>query len=191
MSDTLTLRFSTSEDTLANWASAVIRRLCHSPFSHVDILLPDGNCLGASDQGAHSPCVQGNPQGVAIRPPNYQRFGIRRDMILETSSADAVIAAAMSQLGKPFDSTSLWDFLADTPPGERDWRNMAAWFCAEWAIWSCEEGQMWTPIMKLAWPKNRVSPTDLLLIFLMDNRWVNRETFWQPIPGLILDPGEK
>src|ERR1700692_3290193 len=114
---TLTLRFSTTEDTLGNWTSAVIRRLCHSPFSHIDIVQPDGNCLGASDQGPHSPFIHGNPEGVAIRPPNYQRFGIRRDMIIKTSKADAVIAAALTHLGKPFHSSSLWDFLADTPPG--------------------------------------------------------------------------
>jgi hypothetical protein len=191
MTDKLILRFSTSENSLANWASAAIRRLNHSPFSHVDFVLPDGNLLGASDQGPLSPFIIGNPQGVAIRPPGYQRFGIRRDLILDTPLADAVITRAVTQLGKPFDSSSLWDFLADTPPGERDWRNVSHWFCAEHAVWSCEQGGIFAPITLLAWPKNRVSPTDLLMIFLQDERWINRDTFWEPIPGLKLDPGEK
>lgn len=184
----LILRFSTSESTLANWASAVIRRMNHSPFSHVDFVLPDGNLLGASDQGPTSPFITGNPQGVAIRPPNYQKFGTRRDMILRTERADEVINAAKSQLGKPFDSSSLLDFISDKPPGERDWRNIDAWFCAEHKVWSCEEGGLW--YYKLPWPKNRISPTDLLLIFLMDDRWENRDVFWSPIPGLQLDEGE-
>lgn len=184
----LVFRFSTSEDKLSNWASAAIRRLSHSPFSHVDFLLEDGNLLGASDQGPHSPCIAGNPQGVAIRPPNYQKFGKRRDMILRTDRADDVINAAKTQLGKPFDSSGLWEFLGDKPPGERDWRNVEAWFCAEHKVWSCEEGRLWSN--KLAWPKNRITPTDLLLLFLQDDRWENRETFWDPIPGLKLDEGE-
>src|SRR4029077_1703728 len=100
--DTLTFRFSTSENTAANWASAAIRRLCHSPFSHVDYLLPDGNLLGASDQGPKSPCIAGNPQGVAIRPPHYQKFGIRRDMAPGTDRAEEILNVAKTQLGKPF-----------------------------------------------------------------------------------------
>lgn len=187
----LVFRFSTSEDSLANWASAAIRRLNHSPFSHVDFCLPDGNLLGASDQGPLSPFIEGNPQGVAIRPPGYQRFGIRRDMVIETDKADAVFAKAKSQLGKPFDSSGMWDFLSDTPPGARDWRDPAQWWCSELAVWVLEQTGMFAPISVLAWPKDRVSPTDLLLIFLQDHRWVNRDTFWQPIPGLALDPKEK
>lgn len=193
MSDRLVLRFSTSEDTMANWMSAAIRRLNHSPFSHVDIRLADGTCLGASDMGENSLVIGGrsNPRGVAIRPENYQRFGLRRDMVLETNRANDVITHAMDQLGKPFDSASLWDFLADDPPGARDWRDPDHWFCAELVVWACEQAGMFVPITMLAWPKNRVSPTDLLMIFLQDSRWINRDTFWDQIPGLRLDPGEK
>jgi hypothetical protein len=192
MTGNLVLRFSTSENTLANWTSAVIRRMCHSQFSHVDLLLSDGNLLGASDQGPHAPFIVGNPEGVAIRPPNYQRFGYRRDMIIETDRADDIIAAAKSQLGKPFDPSALWGFLDDKPPGVRDWRNITHWFCAEHSTWSCEEGGLWLPLIKqLIISKDRVTPADLILLFATDPRWINRETFWQPIPGLVLDPGEK
>jgi hypothetical protein len=188
--DTLTIRFSTSAASRANWASAAIRRLNHSPFSHCDFVLPSGDLLGASDQGDKSPFVVGNRQGVAIRPYNYQKFGYRRDMILKTPLAAAVIDAAMGQLGKPFDSTSLWDFLADAFPGERDWKDPDAWFCAELKIYALEKGGFFHP-KQLMWPKNRVSPTDLLLLLLMDERWVNRDTFWNPIAGLVLDEGER
>ncbi len=190
MTDLLKIRFSTSAASRKNWASAAIRRLNHSPFSHCDYVLDDGNLLGASDQGPLSPVVAGNPAGVAIRPPNYQKFGYRRDMILSTPLADAVIVEAMKEVGKPFDSTSMWDFLADSFPGYRDWKDPEAWFCAELKIATLERAGFFTP-MELLWPKNRVSPTDLLLLLLMDDRWINRATFWDPIPGLQLDEGEK
>ena len=194
MKDTLVFRFSTSEDIWQNWMSAAIRRLAHSQFSHVDIVLPDyhefaGGMLGASDMGADTPCIKGNPRGVAIRPPSYQRFGMRRDMILQTDKADAVIAAAMSQLGKPFDSSGLWEFIGDKPPDTRDWRNVIHWWCSELIIWSEEEGEFFP--RKLMTPKNRVTPADLILLHDQDKRWINRDTFWQPISGLVLDPGEK
>jgi hypothetical protein len=67
------LLFSTS----TAWQSAVIRRICHSPFSHLDVVLPDGNLLGSSDS-PKAPHIEGNPRGVAVRPPEYQEFGIRR-----------------------------------------------------------------------------------------------------------------
>ncbi len=146
--------------------------------------------LGASDQGPKSPCVAGNPQGVAIRPPDYQRFAYRRQMILETDRADDVIAIAKSQLGKAFDKGSMKDFISDAFPGERNWRLDAHWMCSELIMWALETAQFFWP-KTLEWPKNRVSPTDILLVLLMDDRWLNRETFWLPIHGLKLDPGEK
>lgn len=185
----LILQFSTSSDSVANWASAAIRRLCHSPFSHVDTVLPDGNLLGSSAQGPHSPVIKGNPQGVAIRPPNYQKFGIRRQMILRTDKVNAMHNWSMTQLGKDFDNTALWDFIGDDFPGTRDWREPTKWFCSEKKVVAFEEGGFFA--YPLPWPKNRVTPTDLLLILLMDDRWINRDTFWQPIPGLELDKGEK
>jgi hypothetical protein len=110
-------------------------------------------------------------------------------MILRTDKADAVIAKATDDLGKPFDSSSLWDFLGDDFPGVRDWRDPKAWFCAEHKVCKMEDGGYFP--YKLPWPKNRVSPADLLLLLLMDERWQNRDTFWQPVYGLKPDPGEK
>ena len=126
-----------------------------------------------------------------MRPPNYQGFGYRRQMVLKTDRADAVIAGAMKELGKPFDSSALWDFLADDFPSDeiRNWRNPDRWFCAELKVCKLEDSGFYP--FQLPWPKNRVSPTDILLTELMDERWVNRDTFWQPVPGLVLGPGEK
>jgi hypothetical protein len=186
---TVVLQFSTCADTLANWSAAIIRRLTHSPFSHVDLVLPSGNLLGASDMGPKSPFIEGNPCGVAVRPPDYQVFGYRRQMVLKSDRAPKVIEAVYSQLGKPFDSAGLKDFMGDEFPGVRDWRQPVAWYCSELFVWALEEAQFFT-YNPLAWPKNRISPTDLLILLIMDERWINRDEFWNPIQGLKLDPKE-
>jgi hypothetical protein len=167
-----------------NWASPLIRRLCHSPFSHVDFVLPDGNLLGASNQGKGSPCIEGNPSGVAVRPPDYQPFGIRRNMIIETDKAQFILAAALSQLGKPFDNGALYRFLSEGVAHTRDWRDPDMWFCAEMPPWAFERGAYWWP-EELIWPKDRFTPTDLIMLFQMDPNFVNRKTFWDKVSDMV------
>ena len=76
MTDRLAIQFSTSKA----WQSAVIRTVTHSPFSHVSIVLPDGTLLDSSDS-PDAPVISGNPRGVAIRPSDYEAFGIKRQAI--------------------------------------------------------------------------------------------------------------
>lgn len=177
-----------------SWA---IRLMCHSPFSHVDFLLPNdstmkpewrGMLLGASSMGDGTPCIEGNPNGVAIRPHNYEQFGYRRQMVLRTPYADMIYATALTQLGKPFDNGALKDFLSPKFPGARDWRDTGQWFCAEFSVWAKESaGYYGGP---LPWPKNRASPTDDLMCHINDANWINRDVFWEPIPGLKMEPWE-
>ena len=123
MTGSVVLQFSTTVNSIANWYSILIRRICHSPFSHVDLVLPDGGLLGASDS-PNTPVLEGNPRGVAVRPPDYEEFGLRCQAIIETPAADAVIAAARSQLGKPFDGGALDAFLSAFDVGAVDnWRD--------------------------------------------------------------------
>lgn len=154
-------------------------------------MLEDGNLLGASNHPS-GPIVasypESNPSGVAVRPPDYQHFRYRRRMILSTPRADDVRSIALSQLGKGFDNSSLRDFVNDRFPDERDWRLDDHWFCAELVVWAMETAGMFDG--PLRWPKNRVSPTDVLLLLLLDHRWLNRDTFWLPIPNLVLGPDE-
>ena len=171
-----------------NYGSELIRRANHSPFSHIDMLMKDGTLVGASDS-PDAPYIHGNPRGVAQRPFDYQEFAYRRQMILLTDRADDIRRIWVSQLGKAFDNSALKDFVSDSFPGLRDWRLTDSWFCAEGAVWSMEMGGFWGAKM-LPWPKNRVSPTDILLMCLTDDRWLNRESFWSPIPGLVLGPHE-
>jgi hypothetical protein len=185
MTDRVTLRFSSSPA----WQSRVIRTCSGgSVFSHLDFSLEDGTQLGSSDS-PEAPFLAGNPRGVAIRPPDYQQFIIRRDMVIVTPKADAILEKARSQLGKPFDGAALYAFL-DEATFFREWRDNGQWFCAEHAVWSFEDAKYWEPV-PLIWPKGRVTPTDVLLVFLFDPRFVNRSTFWAPVPGLKLCPGER
>ena len=172
-----------------NWGSSLIRRSCHSPFSHVDMVMPDGSLVGASNS-PNAPVIEGNPGGVARRPPDYQHFRYRRRMILETDRAEDIRRIWCSQIGKDFDNSALKDFISDRFPGYRDWRLDDHWFCAEGILWSLETGGLWAPV-PLIWPKNRSSPTDILILLLMDRRWINRDIFWDPVPGLPLGPGER
>ena len=172
-----------------NWGSGLIRRANHSPFSHVDMLMKDGNLLGASNS-PNAPVIHGNPRGVAVRPFDYQPFAYRRQMFIKTERADDIRRIAVTQLGKEFDNSSLKDFISDSFPGIRDWRLNESWFCAELVIWSMEMGYFWGP-PPLPWPKNRVSPTDILMILTGDSRWYNKDSFWNPIPDLVLGPHER
>ena len=95
----------------------------------------------------------------------------------------------VSQLGKDFDNSSLRDFISDSFPGQRNWRLQDNFFCAELVVWSMEVGGFWGA-KSLLWPKNRVSPTDICLMLLNDDRWINRDSFWLKIPGLELGPNE-
>jgi hypothetical protein len=178
------LKFQFSSSTA--WQSRVIRKLCASPFSHVDLVLPDGNLLGASDSPT-APCISGNPRGVAVRPANYQLFDIRRELHIQTDKADAVIAKIMTQLGKPFDGDGIHHFLDDTVY-TRNWRDPSSWFCSELDAWGCED-TYWE--QELLWPKGRISPTGLFFLFMFDKNVVNREEFWSQIPGLTLGAGER
>ena len=181
--NTVSVQFSTTKNSFSwwppffpNWASWAIRHMSHSPFSHCDIRLKDGSLLGASDS-PKAPVISGNPGGVAIRPADYEDFGARFLMTIETPKADSIRALAISQVGKPFDNTALKGFLSDALPGKRNWHATESWFCSELVCWSFEEADYWENPPPV-WPKNRISPSDLLMIFLFDPNWTNRDTFW-------------
>jgi hypothetical protein len=182
MMDRVVIQFSSS----TAWQSWVIRKLCHSDFSHVDLVLPDGNLLGASDMGPLSPCLAGSSQGVAIRPPNYQEFYIRRNAVIATPLADRIYELARSQLGKPFDSGAMKSFFGEE---DRNWEETECWFCSELVAWCFMKAPYWSiPIM---WAKNRVTPGDFIGWFTFDPNFRNREQFLSQIPGLMLGKKEK
>ena len=193
-----------------NRYSKIIRVLGHSYFSHVDFVVPiatvsewtgtdyssvgEYGLLGASNSPG-SPVIVGSPRGVAIRTADYQSFGIRRRVSLKTDRADAILAFAREQIGKPFDTGALSPrvFLSDPFYGaveSRDWRHPDKWFCAEMAVCSLEEGGYWGEGAKLPIKKNRITPADLHLMLLMDCHVSNRDTMMYPIQNIKMGDHE-
>ncbi len=158
MADSFTVVFSTS----FAWQSGIIRFMCHSPFSHADIMLPGPphpyGLFGASDPG-----------GVILRNHDYQSFKAWHQATIHTPLADRIIELVLSQEGRPFDSVAMKQVLSDHV---RDWKVPDAWFCSELIAWACEEAGLF----KIVVPKNRVTPADLLLLL---NPWIDAEEFWK------------
>lgn len=122
-------------------------------FSHVDIVLSDGRLLGArSDE------VGGAGQGVQIRTPDYAKWThqVLIDVPCMGAEADAALAFAMAQLGKPYDKLAIAAFVVG-----RDWREDDAWFCSELGARSGEVGgffgQMYSPV-------NKITPVELSIV---------------------------
>lgn len=156
----LILQFSTSED----FSSSIVRRLCHSPFSHVDVVVPGAGLLGASGAATYKNSAGATVHdegGVRVRPFDPWIYKVKKEIRVKTDAAAAVVARAMTQVGKPFDDGALYSFLSSSP-GERDWRDTASWFCSELVTWAEEvEGVFGWPLLVA---KNRVSPADCLII---------------------------
>lgn len=169
--------------------------MSHSPFSHVDIVLPDGTLIGSSDS-PDAPVIRGNPRGVAVRPQGYQEFDIRRiakievppNVYLKPEEIEQNFYLLLeSQIGKPFDSAAMHAMLGDTVIKAMDWHEAEAWFCSEYLIWSLHNARFFP--YELVVPKNRVSPADSLLI--MNPYMINLQEFWERIPGIVLGQREK
>ena len=99
-------------------------------FSHVDGVLDNGRLLGARNDA-----VGGAKPGVWTRPPDYEKWTIKKTFTLPCykSQHDAFYKFAANQIGKPYDKNSIWAFATGRQVRE-DWRNPSAWFCAElWA----------------------------------------------------------
>jgi len=146
-------------------------------------VLKDGNLLGASDS-PKAPVIQGNPGGVAVRPPDYQPFAVRRTVhiYVPTRVEERFYDILHSQLGEPFDNSAMHAVFSGKPDNGRNWKDEAAWFCSELKAWALEEAGAFDvpPLIS----KDRVTPPDLLL--MISHLVSNAETFWDPIPGVAL-----
>lgn len=136
-----------------SFGSRLIEWFDHGAYSHVDIVLPSGELLGARDDE-----IEGIPSGVQIRPASYVAgYHVKR---VEIPAPDPVVASfyelAHSQIGKPYDRTAIAAFFVG-----RDWREDDSWFCSELFSWLLEQSGFLHP---LSAPCNKIAPDDALLI---------------------------
>ncbi len=179
----LLIQYSTS----TAFASGVIRRLTHSPFSHTDIVITpevakhfnvSPGLLGASGPDATTErCLayrrrhgrSADPGGVLIRsmdPWPYMFPPLTARLRCTDKVHDDTIAFALSQREKPFDKKAMHAFLRDRAGlsiVRRDWRDPAAWYCAELILRAPEVGGLFP--YELILTKDVVSPNDTLLVF--------------------------
>lgn len=136
------IQFSTTRSI----GSKVIRWFTWSPYSHVDLVLPDGRLLGAT------------PGGVSIRLPQYDRIARRARFDIPGMDWEKLAHVLKAQIGKPYD----WGALVGLAFRSGRWHDPDRWFCSELIYWGCERAG--TPLLRQHKQKmHRITPRDLLL----------------------------
>ena len=146
----ITLQFVTERWSLA---SAFIRYANWIDVSHVDLVLPSGELLGARTD--HNP-------GVQIRPAGYANFSriVQIDFDFTPAQTEAYLAWIKTQIGKPYDSTGIEEFFIHS---RRNWRDPIAWFCSELQARASEIAG--NPLLDFSYVGCfKIDPRDLLLI---------------------------
>lgn len=100
--------------------------------------------------------VGGAPPGVQYRDMRYlegeERIILRIPCTFEQKKA--WLAAGDSQVGKPYDSAGIWDFITGGRK-DRNWRDQSAWFCDELGVWMLERAGICPPLPAHV---NRITP---------------------------------
>jgi hypothetical protein len=108
----------------ADWSSRLIAwwGQGYGGWSHVDLLLPTGELLGA-----RSDLVGGKPAGVQIRPAQYAAWKRRSVLTLPCSAAQADAAEdfARTQVGCQYDKRDILGFILG-----RELQTKGEWICS-------------------------------------------------------------
>lgn len=112
----ITLQFSTTNEIV----SGLIRVGTWSWASHMDMVLPDGNLIGATAR-----------HGVAAIPP---RKFTRVERYTYEIDFDAYLRVLVTQIGKPYD----WGGVIGLAL-RRNWNKEDAWQCSELHAWASAE----------------------------------------------------
>jgi hypothetical protein len=123
-------------------------------FSHVDGILSDGRLLGA-----RSDKVGGQPAGVHIRPPGYEKWLKRTQVTFEVTAAvyKDWEANLRAKIGTPYDVTSIWGFVTG-----RQESTDGHWICSQLQLNALQH------IKKVAFPlpmpAHQITPNTCLAI---------------------------
>lgn len=102
-------------------ASALIRAFTWSAWSHVAIVVGDRVIESALGEGVRE-------VSLATLKRTASRFEF---LDIPCAQADQVVAAAHTQLGKPYDLSAILGLLSRS-----DWQVDDAWFCSELIAWA-------------------------------------------------------
>jgi hypothetical protein len=106
----LTSQFA-NDDGLIDW-------LTIGQVSHVDLVMPSGELLGARFKG-----------GVQVRPADYRKFKLIIRLKVWVPNVEDGYAFALAQVGKPYDSSAIIDMalhrMRPMPV------NPLKWYCSE------------------------------------------------------------
>jgi hypothetical protein len=122
--------------------------------SHVDIVDPQGNLIGA-----RSEVINGIPAGVQLRPPNYTAFSrVERVRLPSTPNQETAFWNFLeAQLGKPYDMAAITAF-----PLHAGWHTPGHWICSGLFI-ACLVAANWFPSAPLHDPEE-TTPFEALLM---------------------------
>lgn len=98
----------------AGWSSRLIAWYGegYNGFSHVDAILPNGDCLGA-----RSDIIKGIPAGFQRRPPAYEKWERRIVLQLESTPAEATAweESLNRKIGCGYDKADILGFILGVP----------------------------------------------------------------------------
>ena len=130
-------------------------------YSHTDIVLPNGDLLGARADVIKGRDGNPIPSGVRVRPQNYEMWTRRTLFELNVTPQQhrAFYDYAHSQIGKPYDTDGIRRFIFNQ---ERDWRDPASWWCSEFGVYCGEVAKVIPPIPLSI---THITPGDCALIY--------------------------
>ena len=125
--------------------AVLIRAVTWSKWSHAAVL--DGDTV-----------IEAGINGVVETPLADIVSSHTETIVIDFPSVDSdkAIAAARSQIGKPYDYTAILGLLV-----HRNWQEQDSWFCSELVAWSAE--QAGTPLFRTD-SVNRVTPQHLWMV---------------------------
>lgn len=146
MGQLIRLRFAARRGARHWLESQLIQRWSLGHLSHVDIMMPDGQLLGA------------RADGVRLRSEGYAQFRnlVRAEIPATEEQCALFYDFVTAQLGKPYDNLALFGFILN-----RDWQRDECWTCSELPA----QGLITAGVLRpLYLPASRITPVMLAAV---------------------------